>query len=43
MKLGTMVHLGDNVVQKIYDVKKLGFEKINFYTGREMLEINNNV
>ena len=26
MKLGTMVHLGDNVIQKIKDVKKLGFE-----------------
>lgn len=26
MKLGTMVHLGDNVIEKIKDVKKLGFE-----------------
>ena len=26
MKLGTMVHLGDNVVEKIRDVKKYGLE-----------------
>ena len=26
MKLGTMVHLGDNVLEKIKDVKKMGFE-----------------
>ena len=27
MKLGTMVHLGENVVEKIKDVKKYEFEK----------------
>lgn len=45
--IGSDAHCAEDVGKGIYEcmslVKKLGFEKINFYTGREMLEINNNV
>ncbi len=47
MKLGTMVHLGDNVIEKIADVKKLGFESFqlccwnfDFFTDEWAEKIN---
>ena len=45
--IGSDAHCAEDVGKGVYEcmslVKKLGFEKIKFYTGREMLEINNNV
>ena len=45
--IGSDAHSAHDVGAGVYDcmklVKKCGFEKINFYTGREILEINNNV
>lgn len=35
--------VGLGIVECMQTVKKYGFDKINFYTGREILEINNNV
>ncbi len=35
--------VGAGVLECMEIAKKCGFEKINFYTGREILEINNNV
>lgn len=45
--IGSDAHCAQDVGAGVYEcmrlIKKLGFEKINFYTGREILEINNNV
>lgn len=45
--IGSDAHSAQDVGAGIYDcmrmLKKLGFEKLNFYTGREILEINNNI
>lgn len=45
--IGSDAHCSQDVGKGVYDcmklVKQLGFEKINLYTGREILEINNNV
>lgn len=45
--IGSDSHSAHDVGAGVYDcmkmLKKCGFEKINFYTGREILEINNNV
>lgn len=45
--IGSDAHCAQDVGAGVYDcmklIKKYGFEKINLYTGREILEINNNV
>lgn len=45
--IGSDAHCAQDVGAGVYEcmrlIKKLGFEKINFYTGREILEINNNI
>lgn len=45
--IGSDAHSAQEVGSGVYEcmklLKKHGFEKINFYTGRELLEINNNV
>ncbi|MGN0448581.1 MAG: histidinol-phosphatase HisJ family protein [Acutalibacteraceae bacterium] len=35
--------VGEGILECMAITKKYGFEKLNFYTGREILEINNNV
>lgn len=45
--IGSDAHCAQDVGKGVFEcmslVKNLGFEKINFYTGREILEINNNI
>ena len=45
--IGSDAHCAQDVGAGVYEcmrlIKKLGLEKNNFYTGREILEINNNV
>lgn len=45
--IGSDAHSAYDVGKGVYEcmnlVKKIGFDKIKFYTGREILEINNNV
>ena len=45
--IGSDAHCAQDVGKGIYEcmtlVKNYGFDKINLYTGREMLEINNNI
>lgn len=45
--IGSDAHSAQDVGEGIHEcmalVKECGFEKINFYTGREILDINNNI